>query len=173
MNNSIESSLRRLGFQVEAAGKHHKIFFADYPELASTLPASGSDHRGWQNNLSDLRKKSDPLCHPGTRLMAVCCNRMLAERKASDAAFLSCHKDVRSLPRRTRALHQSGERRRLRDVLQQSSILFCASLSIFHSVPKNVPYKVEPSSGKAGDVLVVKWNTLSIFLRTLQANENR
>lgn len=57
MNNSIESSLRRLGFQVEAAGKHHKIFFADYPELASTLPASGSDHRGWQNNLSDLRKK--------------------------------------------------------------------------------------------------------------------
>lgn len=57
MNNSIESSLRRLGFQVETAGKHHKIFFADYPELASTLPASGSDHRGWQNNLSDLRKK--------------------------------------------------------------------------------------------------------------------
>ena len=57
MNNSIESSLRRLGFQVDTAGKHHKIFFADYPELASTLPASGSDHRGWQNNLSDLRKK--------------------------------------------------------------------------------------------------------------------
>lgn len=95
--------------------------------------------------------------------MAVCCNRMLAERKASSAAFLSCHKDFRSLPRRTRALHQSGERRRLRDVLQQGPIPFQTSLCLFYSVTNNVPYKVEPSSGKAGDVLVVKWNTLSIF----------
>lgn len=61
----------------------------------------------------------------------------------------------------------------MRDVLQQSSILFCASLSIFHSVPKNVPYKVEQPSDKAEGVLVVNWNALSIFFCTLQANENR
>ena len=56
MNNSIKSSLRRLGFQVDDS-KHHKIFFTNYPELASTLPTSGSDYRGWQNDLSDLKKK--------------------------------------------------------------------------------------------------------------------
>lgn len=61
----------------------------------------------------------------------------------------------------------------LRDVLQQGPFPFRASLCLFYSVTNNVPYKVEPSSGKAGDVLVVKGNTLSIFFRTLQANENR
>lgn len=57
MNAHIKSDLRALGFTVETAGRHLKIYFADYREMASTLPTSGSDYRGWQNNLSDLKKK--------------------------------------------------------------------------------------------------------------------
>lgn len=57
MNTQIESQLNRIGFQVVHAGKHYKIFFEDHPELVSTLPATPSDRRSWQNSLSDLRKK--------------------------------------------------------------------------------------------------------------------
>ena len=51
--------------------------------------------------------------------------------------------------------------------LQQGPIIFRASLCLFYSVTNNVPCKVEPSSGKAGDVLVVRWNILSIFFHIL------
>lgn len=58
MTPPIKSALRALGFTVEEGGSHLKIYFSDYSELSSILPCSGSDRkRGWQNNLSALKKK--------------------------------------------------------------------------------------------------------------------
>ena len=90
--------------------------------------------------------------------------RLFCRYKCHDEGLqVSGHDYVRTL-RQTRDFSWLGEHRKLRlhalhslrNVLQQDPIPFRASLCLFYSVTNDVPYKMEPSSGKAGDVLVVK-----------------
>ena len=57
MTPRIKDELTSLGFKVEKAGKHYKIYFDNCDKFFCTLSCSGSDYRGGKNTFSDLKKK--------------------------------------------------------------------------------------------------------------------
>lgn len=57
ISSTVESELKKLGLEVEKAGKHYKVYFSSQKDFKSILPSTGSDIRGGLNCASDIIKK--------------------------------------------------------------------------------------------------------------------
>jgi hypothetical protein len=56
MTSQIRKGLEDLGFEIKESGKHYKIVFYEDNRYTFSLPKSGSDRRGSQNAISDIKK---------------------------------------------------------------------------------------------------------------------
>ena len=57
LTSGIKTTFEELGITIEQAGKHYKVFFEDYPAIASTLACTVSDHRSGLNTVCDIKRQ--------------------------------------------------------------------------------------------------------------------
>lgn len=53
---AMENRLKEYGFAVDRTkGKHPKLYFSDYPQITCTVPSTGGDRRGGDNQVSEIK----------------------------------------------------------------------------------------------------------------------